>query len=79
MSGKDLYANSDAAQEFENDFFKGRMLFLLQTTPPDPKVNFKQKFGKNGAEARVVVLFLSLLYRHDLLFLVLARVMYCSQ
>lgn len=37
MLGNDIYANGDAPFEFENDFFKGRMLFLVKCTPPDPR------------------------------------------
>lgn len=37
MLGADIFANADAPFEFENDFFKGRMLFLVKCNPPDPK------------------------------------------
>lgn len=37
MLGADIYANGDGPFEFENDFFKGRMLFLVKCNPPDPR------------------------------------------
>lgn len=37
MLGADIYANADGPFEFENDFFKGRMLFLVKCNPPDPR------------------------------------------
>ncbi|CAM9874990.1 unnamed protein product [Ascophyllum nodosum] len=37
MPGIEIYVNSELPTEFENDFFKGRMLFLLNSVPPDPK------------------------------------------
>lgn len=39
MLGTDIYVNSETPTEFENDFFKGRMMFLLNSTPPHPKVS----------------------------------------
>lgn len=52
MGGRDMYANSDAPVEFENEFFKGRMLFLLQTNPPDPKVIALSAFSFFAARMR---------------------------
>eukprot|EP00752_Nemacystus_decipiens_P007824 g6989.t1 len=37
MLGADIYANADGPFEFENDFFKGSMLFLVKGDPPDPR------------------------------------------
>lgn len=37
MLGTDIYVNGEAPFEFENKFFKGRMLFLVKCIPPDPK------------------------------------------
>ncbi|CAN0461692.1 unnamed protein product, partial [Ectocarpus sp. 8 AP-2014] len=37
MLGEDIYVNAESPFEFENDFFKGRMLFLVKCNPPDPK------------------------------------------
>lgn len=48
MLGEDIYANSDAPFEFENEFFKGRMLFLLNSVPPDPKVSTSTKYNNNN-------------------------------
>lgn len=39
MPGTEIYVNSETPTEFENDFFKGRMMFLLNSTPPHPKVS----------------------------------------
>ena len=39
MPGIEIYVNSELPTEFENDFFKGRMLFLLNSVPPDPKAS----------------------------------------
>ncbi|CAN0061162.1 unnamed protein product, partial [Laminaria digitata] len=37
MQGRtDIFANAESPIEFENDFFKGRMLFLLKCSPPNP-------------------------------------------
>ena len=39
MQGRtDIFANAESPTEFENEFFKGRMLFLLKCNPPNPKV-----------------------------------------
>lgn len=38
MLGENIRVNAETPFEFENDFFKGRMLFLLDSTPPNPKV-----------------------------------------
>lgn len=39
MQGReDIFANAESPIEFENEFFKGRMLFLLRCSPPNPKV-----------------------------------------
>ncbi|CAM9517348.1 unnamed protein product, partial [Hapterophycus canaliculatus] len=37
MLGTNIYVNGEAPFEFENEFFKGSMLFLVKCNPPDPK------------------------------------------
>ena len=50
MLGTDMYVNGEAPFEFENDFFKGRMLFLVKCKPPDPR--WASHFeGANGNRA----------------------------
>ncbi|CAN0079411.1 unnamed protein product [Pylaiella littoralis] len=48
--GTDVYVNEESPFEFENEFFKGRMLFLVKSDPPDPK--WAARFeGENSSRA----------------------------
>ncbi|CAM9676741.1 unnamed protein product [Discosporangium mesarthrocarpum] len=39
INGKTCFANNTVATDFENEFFKGKMMFLMKSDPPDPKFN----------------------------------------
>lgn len=41
MKGKTVFFNPKEPIEFENEFFKGNMLFLVKTEPPDPQVTME--------------------------------------
>lgn len=55
MDARHIYVNAQEPVEFENDFFNGRMLFLVRTNPPDPKVTTTSRVLKMQAWGCVCV------------------------